>query len=87
MKKGTTDEITITSQTDSVQNVSVAIDNLLYSFQEARILNLYSRFCRKGIYNITDFRGITVVRVPRGLPVAHAFSLRCKQSCFARKAL
>ena len=32
MKKGTTDKITTTSRTDSIQNVFLAIENLLYSF-------------------------------------------------------
>lgn len=41
MKKETTNKIAVTGRLDSIQNVLVEIDNLLYSSQETRIPNFF----------------------------------------------
>lgn len=60
MKKGTTNKIAVTGHLDSIQNVLVAIDNLLYSSQETHIPNFVLGLCN----TVKGFNFITILYLP-----------------------
>lgn len=62
MKKGTTNKIAVTGHLDSIQNVLVAIDNLLYSSQETHIPNFVLGLCN----TVKGFNFITILYLPWG---------------------
>lgn len=81
MKKGTSNHCTTTSNLYSTQKFFAAINDSPVRLKTYNPVPFWMLCCKGIILHFQFF----VVCLPWGLPVAHAFYLRCKQSCFARK--